>query len=66
MRIVILLEQVVMKEYKRMVGENALLYGVDFASTNSDFYTNKERRESFGCLVSNMLGQRYVMEVSSI
>jgi hypothetical protein len=40
------------------------LYGSDFASTNSDFFTNKERRESFGCIIANMLAQQYNFKVS--
>jgi hypothetical protein len=63
MRIARLLEQALFREYNRIVAENALLYGGNFASTNSDFYTNKERRESYGCLVANMLAQQYVFEV---
>jgi hypothetical protein len=63
MRIIRLLEQAVFREYHRIVKDNVLLYGTDFVSTNSDFYTNKERRESFGCLVGNMLAQQYVLEV---
>jgi hypothetical protein len=66
MRLVRLLEQAVFREYHRIVNDNALLYGTDFVSTNSDFYTNKERRESFGCLVSNMLAQQYHLEVSDL
>jgi hypothetical protein len=65
-RIIRLLEQAVFREYHRIVSDNVLLYGGDFVSTNSDFYTNKERRESFGCLVSNMLAQRYVFEVCRV
>jgi hypothetical protein len=43
-----------------------LLYASDFASTNSDFYTNKERRELDGCLVLNMLAQQYLLKVSFV
>jgi hypothetical protein len=63
MRLVRLLEQALFREFKRIVADNALLYGSDFISTNSDFYTNRERRESFGCLVANMLAQKYVLLV---
>jgi hypothetical protein len=63
MRIVRLLEKAIFREYHRLVADNALLYGANFASTNSDFFTNKERRESFGCLVGNMLSRRYIFEV---
>ena len=59
MRIVRLLEQAFFREFKRIVVDNFLLYGSNFVSTNSDFYTNRERRESFGCLVSNMMGSQY-------
>jgi hypothetical protein len=64
MRVTRLLERAVFREYHRIVADNALLYGTDFASTNSDFYTNKERRESYGCIVANMLAQEYIFKVS--
>ena len=64
MRIVRLIQQAVFREYKRIICDNALSYGSKFVSTNSDFYTNSERRQSFGCIVSNMLAQRYVLKVS--
>jgi hypothetical protein len=64
MRITRLLEKAVFREYHRIVADNALLYGTDFASTNSDFCTNKERRESYGCLVANMMAQEYIFKVS--
>jgi hypothetical protein len=64
MCIVRLLEQAVTREYHCIVKDNVLLYGTDFVSTNSDFYTNKERCESFGCLVANMLAQQYVLDLS--
>jgi hypothetical protein len=63
MRILRLLEAAVFRELKRLVSDNFLLYGSNFASTNSDFYTNTERRESFGCLVANMLAPLYHFEV---
>jgi hypothetical protein len=66
MRLVRLLEKAVFREYHRLVNDNALLYASDFASTNSDFYTNKERRELYGCLVSNMLAQQYLLKVSFV
>jgi hypothetical protein len=66
MQIVRLLEQAIFREYHRIVNDNVLLYGTDFVSTNSDFYTNKERRESFGCLVANMLAQQYLLDVSAL
>jgi hypothetical protein len=65
MRIVQLLEQAVFREYHCIVNDNVLLYGTDFVSTNSDFYTNKERQELFGCLVANMLVQQY-LDVSAL
>jgi hypothetical protein len=64
MRITELLEKAVFREYHRIVADNALLYGTKFASTNSDFYTKKERRESYGCLVANMMAQQYIFKVS--
>lgn len=64
MRLTRLLEQAVFREYHRIVSDNAQLYGADFVSTNSDFYTNKERRESYGCIIANMLAQQYVLNVS--
>jgi hypothetical protein len=66
MRIVRLLDQAVLREYRRIIADNVIQYGMKFASTNSDFYTNKERRESFGCLVANTLAQQYVFEVSRL
>jgi hypothetical protein len=65
MRLVCLIEQALFREFRRIVGDNVVLYGSDFISTNSDFYTNKERRESFGCLVAYMLAQKYVFAVRS-
>lgn len=65
MRIVRLLDMAVSREFQRIVNDNFLLYGSNFVSTNSDFFTNSERRESFGCVVANMLGQRYYFEVRS-
>ena len=59
LRILRLLEEAVFREYRRIVNDNVQLYGADFASTNSDFFTSKERRETFGCIVGNMLAQRY-------
>jgi hypothetical protein len=58
MRIIRLLDKAVLREYQRIVNDNALLYGFDFVSTNSDFYTNKEWRELYGCLVANMTAQQ--------
>jgi hypothetical protein len=60
MRIIHLLEKALFREFQLIVNDNYLLYGNNFVSTNSDFYTNSERRQSFGCLVSNMLAKRYV------
>ena len=64
MRLIRLLEHAVYREYHRIVMDNAILYGGNFASSNSDFYTNKERQESYGCLVANMLAQQYILAVS--
>ena len=63
MRLVRLLEQAISRELKRILSDNILLYCSNFVSTNSDFYTNKERQETFRCLVANMLAQVYVFEV---
>lgn len=63
MRIVRLLQQAVFREFARIVNDNLLLYGSNFLSTNSDFYTNSERQASFGCLVSNQLAQKYIFHV---
>ena len=60
------MEKAIFREYKRIIVDNALLYGKNFVSTNSDFYTNKERRESYGCLVANMLYHRLLLEVSTL
>ena len=60
MRIVRLLDRAILREYKLITNDNFLLYGSNFVSTNSDFYTNSERRESCGCLVGNQLAKRYV------
>jgi hypothetical protein len=57
MRLTRLLEQAVFREFHWIVTDNAFLYGLDF-------YTNKERCETYGCLVSNMLSQQYVFKVS--
>jgi hypothetical protein len=59
MRIVRLLELAFFREYKRLIDDNVLWLGSNFASTNSDFYSNPERRESYGCIVANMSAMRY-------
>jgi hypothetical protein len=64
MRLTRLLEQAVFREYHRLVTNSALLYSSDFSLTNSDFYTNKEQRELYGCTVANMLLQQYIFKVS--
>lgn len=64
MRIVRLLDKAVFRELRRIVSDNFLLYGSNFASTSSDFFTNTERRETFGCLVANMIAPRYGLGVS--
>jgi hypothetical protein len=66
MRIVRLLEEAVIREYKRIVNDSAVLLEKDFCCSNSDFYTNPERRETFGCIVSNMQACRYHLKVSHI
>jgi hypothetical protein len=59
MRIVRLLELAFFKEYRRLIDDNVLWLGRGFASTNSDFYKNPERRESYGCIVATMAAIRY-------
>jgi hypothetical protein len=63
MRIICLLDKAILREYQRIVNDNAILYVFDFVSSNSDFYTNKERRELYGCLVANMTAQHHIFEV---
>ena len=63
MRIVRLLEEAVKIEYKKIVQDNVLVFGTNFACSNSDFYTNKERRDMFGCIVSNMQAKQYHLVV---
>lgn len=59
MRIVRLLELAFFREYRRLINDNVLWLGTNFASTNSDFYRNSERRESYGCIVATMAALRY-------
>jgi hypothetical protein len=59
MRLVRLLDLAFHREYQRLIDDNVLWLGARFASTNSDFYQNPERRESYGCIVSNMAARRY-------
>jgi hypothetical protein len=64
MCIICLLDKAVLREYQRIVNcERQCLYGFDFVSSNSDFYTNKERRESCGCLVANITARQHIFEV---
>jgi hypothetical protein len=63
MRLTCLLEQAIFREFHWIA---PLLHRTDFASTNGDLYTNKERLETYGCLVLNMLLQQYVIKVSFI
>jgi hypothetical protein len=62
MRIVRLLELAFFREYGRLIEDNVLWLGNSFASTNSDFYRNPERRESYGCIVANMSALKYHFE----
>jgi hypothetical protein len=62
MRIVRLLDQAVSREYKRLINNNVIWLGSSFASTNSDFYVNPERRETYGAVVSNMVCDRYLFK----
>jgi hypothetical protein len=59
MRIVRLLELAFFQEYRQLINDNVLWLGSNFASTNSDFYRNPERRESYGCIVATMAALRY-------
>ena len=59
MRLVRLLELAFFREYQRLINDNIVWLGQGFAATNSDFYKNPERRESYGCIVANMPGFKY-------
>ena len=59
MRILRLLDNAFHREYQRLIDDNVLWLGTRFASSNSDFYTCPERRQSFGCIVSNMSAYQY-------
>ena len=59
MRLVRLLDLAFFREYKRLINENVLWLGSNFASTNSDFYQCPERREAYGCIVANMCAYKY-------
>ena len=59
MRIVRILELAFYHEYFRLIADNIVWLGSNFASTNSDFYRNPERRESYGCIVATMAAKRY-------
>jgi hAT family C-terminal dimerisation region len=59
MRLVRLLDLAFFREYRRLIDDNVLWLGNRFASTNSDFYQCPERRESYGCIVSNMCAWKY-------
>jgi hypothetical protein len=62
MRMVRLIELAFFREYARLIEDNVLWLGSSFAATNSDFYRNPERRESYGCIVANMSALRYQFE----
>ena len=59
MRIVRLLQAAFEREFCRLVNDNVIWLGSNFASSNSDFFRNLERRELYRCIVSNMVGLRY-------
>jgi hypothetical protein len=59
MRIVRLLDLAFFREYRRLIDDNILWLGSNFASTNSDFYRNPECRESYGCIVATMPSMCY-------
>jgi hypothetical protein len=62
MRIVRLLDRAVDREFLRLIADGVLELHTDFCSSSSDFYTNAERHESFGCIVANMMSNRYTFE----
>ena len=62
MRIVRLLELAFYRKYGRLIADNVVWLGNNFASTNSDFYRNPERRESYGCIVATMAAKRYELK----
>jgi hypothetical protein len=66
MRIVRLLDKAVTREFKRLIADSREWIGSKFASSQSDFYTNSERRESYGCVVSNMIAKRYHFKVRTL
>ena len=59
MRLVRLINKAVCREFHRLVVDNAIWLGENWASSNSDFYFDSTRRESFGCIVSNFMSKRY-------
>jgi hypothetical protein len=63
MRICRLLHQSIKNEYHRIVRENVVEFGRNFASSYSDFYTNPERRDVFGCVVTNMQAKKYTLKI---
>ena len=62
MRLLRLLELAFSREYLRLISDNVIWLGSGFAATNSDFYQNPERRESYGCIVANMPAFKYTFE----
>lgn len=62
MRMVRLLDLAFHREYQRLIDDNVLWLGSRFASTNSDFYQCPERREAYGCIVSNMNATKYIFK----
>lgn len=61
MRLVRLLDLAFFREYKRLIDDNVCWLGSMFASTNSDFFQCPERKESYGCIVSNMCAMKYIL-----
>ena len=59
MRLVRLLQLSFRREYLRLIDDNIIWLGANFASTNSDFYKNPKRKESYGCAVATMASHRY-------
>jgi hypothetical protein len=62
MRLVRLLDLAFFREYKHLIDDNVCWLGSMFASTNSDFFTCPERKESYGCIVSNMCAMKYFLK----
>ena len=49
-------------EFRRLIDDSVHEFGTNFCSSNSDFYWNRERKESYGCIVTNMMSKRYIFK----